>query len=418
MVGPMANVTKGQQPDLTDQVAELAIRLNPKAILPEAWRMSSKGESVPLEMAVKVLQAELDRSYFDADHLDLTYSLKDGLSHENCQRITELLAGIFTDRVAREGQSQLLGAFSSDDMNTAGTEIFEKGYKIWPKRLPESLITSIRERLFATSFENRLDGRSMTGAELLAEQEHARGNWWAEDLQQLAAVPELQALAFDPLILAVAQEALGAAPIHVQTNAWWTFPPERVPGQSDEKTEGRNAQRFHQDFEFLNFVKVFVYLTDVTDETGPHVYVAGSANDYEERLPAFTPSHRFADSEIEQAFGDDRIVSITGPKGEVTFVNTRGFHKGMPARRGHRLLVQLEYASSMYFNPVQPAGRAELSSEHAALSSAVPRLFLNYRSEAETAAWKARADAAREKTRRKLQGKSLGQRLRRLWGRK
>ena len=35
-------------------------------------------------------------------------------------------------------------------------------------------------------------------------------------------------------------------------------------------------QKFHRDYESFNFIKLFVYLTDVDKDFGPHQYIIGS----------------------------------------------------------------------------------------------------------------------------------------------
>jgi hypothetical protein len=47
----------------------------------------------------------------------------------------------------------------------------------------------------------------------------------------------------------------------------WSFP---VPGQSSA------LQMFHRDSEDWRYLKVLVYLTDVDEDAGPHVYLHGS----------------------------------------------------------------------------------------------------------------------------------------------
>ena len=152
-----------------------------------------------------------------------------------------------------------------------------------------------------------------------------------------------------------------------------------LPEQDQEETkrlnwESSNAQLFHQDQEFITFLKVFLYLSDVDENSGPHVYVRGSALDYEERLGVVEASRRFSDETITTAFGAERIASITGPKGQIVLANTRGFHKGSPVISGHRLILQIEYASSLYSSPIEPFDVSSLTRELLALRAVSPRI--------------------------------------------
>ena len=77
------------------------------------------------------------------------------------------------------------------------------------------------------------------------------GTWWIDNAYDMPVTETLQNISLDPAILAIAQESLGATPIHVQTNSWWTFPPPLSAVKERRKTrfENKNAQRFHQDQE-------------------------------------------------------------------------------------------------------------------------------------------------------------------------
>ena len=44
-------------------------------------------------------------------------------------------------------------------------------------------------------------------------------------------------------------------------------------------------------------------------------------------------------------------LSITGPRGTVFLADTRGLHRGLRVESGHRLVFQMEYASSLFGAP-------------------------------------------------------------------
>ena len=49
-----------------------------------------------------------------------------------------------------------------------------------------------------------------------------------------------------------------------------------LPVNISEKEKFENAQYFHWDNDFRKFLKLYIYLTDVNDLSGPHVYVEGT----------------------------------------------------------------------------------------------------------------------------------------------
>jgi hypothetical protein len=113
--------------------------------------------------------------------------------------------------------------------------------------------------------------------------------------------------------------------------AWWSF-------QSHEQDHG--PQNFHRDYESLNFVKVFVYLTDVnSDEDGPHEFVLGSSytDDYFKR-------ERFNKTDINNKFKNN-IKKIIGISGTTFIADTYGIHRGVKPISNDRLVLVFLYSA-------------------------------------------------------------------------
>ncbi len=159
--------------------------------------------------------------------------------------------------------------------------------------------------------------------------------------EDVIAAPHLLALANRPEILAVVEHFLGCQPLIGYLAAWWSYATEIGPQQ---------AENFHRDVDDWRFVKLFVYLTDVSDANGPHIYVSGSA---ERNL--LTKIRRFEDSEVESAFGVDAIIVNRGAGGTGFLENTAGFHKGQPLKSGTRLMFQAVYSlCELPYGPKRP----------------------------------------------------------------
>jgi len=103
---------------------------------------------------------------------------------------------------------------------------------------------------------------------------------------------------------------------------------------------------FHQDHTYKKFVKLFLYLNDVTMDNGPHVYVPNSVGKGVQP-PKSKLSQRVPDEFITEHFKE--IVYLTGEQGTMTLVDTQGWHKGNPVKEGHRLLIQLEWANDITY---------------------------------------------------------------------
>jgi hypothetical protein len=157
--------------------------------------------------------------------------------------------------------------------------------------------------------------------------------------------PHALAIANDPGVLAAVSEALGAKPLISSMATWWSIP---HPGKA------RDAELFHRDVDDWRFVKLFVYLTDVDEESGPHAYVPGS-----HRSPNLRDIRRYTDEEVEAAYPGETII-IKGKAGDAFLENTQGLHRGIPPRSKMRLLFQVIYSLSRSpYGPPKPLARYE-----------------------------------------------------------
>lgn len=106
---------------------------------------------------------------------------------------------------------------------------------------------------------------------------------------------------------------------------WYTPPAE--PG-----VERVSSQRWHRDYNDARLVKVFVYLRDVEEDTGPLEFVMGSTpnGEYGNVWPWRPVSNDLypPQEEFEQRIPKAAQVALTAPEGSMIFCNTSGFHRG------------------------------------------------------------------------------------------
>jgi Phytanoyl-CoA dioxygenase (PhyH) len=150
------------------------------------------------------------------------------------------------------------------------------------------------------------------------------------DIPAAPTIPELHQLALDPKLLGMAANYFGCRPYLDSIQAWWS-----LSGNS----EPEEAENYHRDNDSIRFLKLFLYLTDVGAESGPHKFVRGS-----HREARLLERRRFTDSEVEGAFARDRVMTIAGTAGDAFMEDTWGLHKGQMPVKGQRLLVQFRYS--------------------------------------------------------------------------
>ena len=170
------------------------------------------------------------------------------------------------------------------------------------------------------------------------------------DNADIVRAPHLMAIANDPRVLGLVEAWMGVKPTLAALRVWWSTP--------TATGEPEHAELFHRDVDDLQFIKLFVYLTDVGEDTGPHIFVEGS-----QRIDKLTRIARYTDEQVAEAFGEDAIRRFTGPAGTAFLENTYGMHRGLPPRAGPRLIFQPLYAQRpLIFGPKRPViSASELS---------------------------------------------------------
>jgi hypothetical protein len=145
-------------------------------------------------------------------------------------------------------------------------------------------------------------------------------------------------LALDPKLLETVSLYLGLWPRLHAIGAWLNFPTE---GDATE------AQLWHRDPEDLRLIKVFIYLNDVGEESGPFSYVRHTHPFSEGAgiIPHHHDSKRITDEEMQLTFPSTTWLSCTGPAKTMILADTVGYHRGGKPLKGNRILVTFTYTS-------------------------------------------------------------------------
>lgn len=222
-------------------------------------------------------------------------------------------------------------------------KLHENGFVELDHTLSKDLINSIKEfcskQLLFDPFHRELGEFS---EQSIPSKTHV-ANFYRKDLVQNSDIVKI---ANDPGLLRVVQEFLGAKPTISNVNMWWS-----KAGQK----QAEDAQLFHRDVDDIKFCKLFIYLTDVGENDGPHTYVKGSSS-----TNILTKIRRYQDEEIHEAFGEKNVINFTRPIGSCFIVDTYGFHKGTLPKENDRLLLQVQYS----LNPIGIEEYTPIKTQH------------------------------------------------------
>jgi len=221
-----------------------------------------------------------------------------------------------------------------DNMNQLVGELHKNGYCFLGNGLPAAVVDELLKRI---SFM-RFSPQGLNQWELLDPNDPPECNVAYASKPDLTAVSLVSQLANDPVLVNVASAYLRANSSLMNISTWYTFPADQ------ESVDA--AQFFHYDLDTLRWLKVFIFLSDVGPENGPHEYVEGS------HQPGTIPVEllrrdysRLPDKDVDRYYAGKRKQLLV-PKGSVVLADTRCFHKGVNPVSGYRLLMQFIYAPS------------------------------------------------------------------------
>ena len=244
----------------------------------------------------------------------------------------------------------LLGNFSVQQQENIVSALNRDGYYVFPQLLPEILCDDIQS--FAETADTIIESNRDLKSPLTPYNP-------THPISRTYKIPEkdavhnfaIQKLLADQVFVSITERYLNTHPTIGGVDVWWSARYGNEPG-SDA------AQLFHFDFDAPPaWIKLFVYVTDVGPDNGPHIYVKGSHKPGLRQARNFRARgyERISDEEIVAAFGPDAMIQITGKRGTVFMADTRGFHKGKMPTSDHRLLAQLIYCSPIFNDHGVPA---------------------------------------------------------------
>jgi hypothetical protein len=294
-------------------------------------------------------------------------------------RTNDLLSS-FISRIAPPlelGSTQgILGNLHSRDIDDIVRTLKTDGYYVFPKILPANARMRLVEYAKTTECLVRLTEEEAScgsrSEHAVYDSLHPRGIRYDFTQQQVINIPDVQALLADRSVLAVAQAYLGARPVADVTSMWWHT------AYSDQP-DAKAAQFYHFDMDRIRWLKVFIYLTEVGPDNGPHCFVAGS-----QRTGGIPPELlskgyvRLNDEEVSRYFPSERMKEFNAPAGTIIFEDTRGLHKGKAVRQGDRLMLQLQFSNCLFGGAYQPAVFRSMIPDLKKMSEMYPGIYKNY----------------------------------------
>lgn len=266
------------------------------------------------------------------------------------------------------GLWQAPGAF-----DTALAQLHRDGYAILDTRIPDPMITELSE-YFATApctLTSDKGAGLAPGETVSVDFANPVAEKYAVTTDATLHSPLVRDLMLDRGLLQIAQAYCGSAPTIDIVIAWYSFPQAYASHQA--------GQLFHFDFDRIRWLKAFLLLTDQDEETGAHMYVPGTQADHGISKELLARGYaRLEDEVVDRYHPRETWKTMSGTKGVILLEDTRGLHKGLPLVRDHRLMLQFEYAHSMFGHPsdLETVALTPIDDPYwSAMQAAYPELF-------------------------------------------
>jgi hypothetical protein len=230
----------------------------------------------------------------------------------------------------------------NQELINISNELKTNGYSIFEKKIEEDLLlglTNLTKRLKCNY--SKYDKNSPKV--IFDEKIHFDPSYYY-DQSELLNQKEVQDIIKFLINLNISDAYFDSKSYLFAVNMWWST--------VGEKSDTHSAQEFHFDCDSVKWLKYFIYLTDVTLESGPHVYVEGSHNSFSKPFSMLKKGYqRIKDEEIESHFGKEKIHKIIGNKGTLIVGDTSCFHKGMVPKKNSRLIFEITLSNSLFGDP-------------------------------------------------------------------
>lgn len=259
------------------------------------------------------------------------------------------LPQLLAERSGVRFEADTYRSFPSDllsdlDPEQVSANVRQQGYFVSPHRIATEVVDDIVGVLDAGPAIPRGDDVTVTVPGIPTP---AAPTWWMAPEDSLRS-ESVRRLLVQRRLVESGASYLGVDPLIMSVVLWRSF--------AWPIADKNSAQAFHFDNDRSGFLKMFVYLTDVDENTGPHVYVSGS---HRRKPRSLLHGQRLSDPAVARHFPREQWKSILGERGTVFFADTHGIHKGGQVTTGTRAMFQINLASDRFGAAIDHIGHSD-----------------------------------------------------------
>ncbi|AFY56071.1 hypothetical protein Riv7116_3621 [Rivularia sp. PCC 7116] len=143
----------------------------------------------------------------------------------------------------------------------------------------------------------------------------------------------------DGMLIEIARKYLGYYPTLITRHLTWSFASDLDEAETQKLYPPTN---FHYDVAGLNFVTVSFFITDVEENTGPHIMIKKSHN--RKPLKMLFRSNIQKEADVWRYYNRSEQLTITGNAGFGFFQDPSCIHRLKLPKNSNRLILQIRYS--------------------------------------------------------------------------
>ncbi|MGB3638748.1 MAG: hypothetical protein WBA39_14415 [Rivularia sp. (in: cyanobacteria)] len=151
--------------------------------------------------------------------------------------------------------------------------------------------------------------------------------------------PSVDKIVRDATLIKIARKYLGYYPTLITRHLTWSFASDLDENETQKLYPPTN---FHYDVAGLNFVTASFFITDVDENTGPHIMIEKSHN--RKPLQMLFRSNIQKEADVWRYYNRSEELTITGKAGFGFFQDPSCIHRLKLPRNGNRLILQIRYS--------------------------------------------------------------------------
>lgn len=151
--------------------------------------------------------------------------------------------------------------------------------------------------------------------------------------------PVIDTIVCDATLIEIARKCLGYYPTLITRHLTWSFACDLDESETQKLYPPTN---FHYDVAGFNFVTASFFITDVDENTGPHIMIKKSHN--RKPLQMLFRSNIQKEADVWRYYDRSEQLTITGNAGFGFFQDPSCIHRLKLPRNSDRLILQIRYS--------------------------------------------------------------------------